>query len=150
MPELRLLAEFAAGFVFGLGLVVSGMVDPAKVLSFLDLAGAWDPSLAFVMAAAVAVTFVGYRIALVQPRPVLAPQFSAPLPRRIDARTLVGAAVFGVGWGLAGYCPGPALVSLATGSSAVLAFVVAMAAGMAIERLATPRARGETSEQTAE
>jgi uncharacterized membrane protein YedE/YeeE len=132
---MKLLAELAAGLVFGLGLVVSGMVDPARVLNFLDLAGAWDPSLAFVMAGAVAVTLVGYRVALAQPRPVLAPQFPPRLPQPIDRRTLVGAAVFGVGWGLGGFCPGPAVTSLGMAAQGAFVFVAAMVAGMLAARL---------------
>ncbi|WP_437908663.1 DUF6691 family protein [Sorangium sp. So ce327] len=158
-------AAFLAGLLFAVGLGVSGMTQPSRVIGFLDVAGGWDPSLAFVMAGAVSVHFLAYRVLRWRRRgggadaagPARAPRFPlladrADVPTRadIDARLVAGAALFGVGWGLAGYCPGPALVSLATGSRAVLAFVAAMAAGMAIERFASTRARGETSEQTTE
>lgn len=131
-----------AGLLLGLGLVVSGMADPAKVLNFLDIAGTWDPSLAFVMAAAVAVTMVGYRLVLARPRPLCAPAFDLPARQAIDRRLVLGAAVFGIGWGLAGFCPGPALVSLTLGAPGTLIFVPAMLVGMAAARwLATRTTR---------
>src|SRR5262249_10650911 len=114
--------QFCIGLVFGIGLLVSGMSNPAKVLNFLDLGGIatgnWDPSLAFVMAGAVAVTFVGYRIALRRVRPLFGERFHLPAKRELDLRILAGPAIFGVGWGLAGFCPGPALVALGYGSRA--------------------------------
>ncbi|WP_437649377.1 DUF6691 family protein [Sorangium sp. So ce362] len=134
------------GALFAVGLGVSGMTQPSRVIGFLDLAGDWDPSLAFVMAGAISVHLLAYRVLRWQQRvaaaraprfPLLADRVSLPTRSGVDARLLGGAALFGAGWGLAGYCPGPALVSLATGSGVVLAFVLAMAAGMAIERLAT-------------
>ncbi len=131
--------QFLSGLLFGAGLVLSGMADPAKVLNFLDLAGTWDPSLAFVMAAAVAVTMVGYRIVLQRSRPLFAPAFDLPPTRAVDLRVVLGPAVFGVGWGLAGFCPGPALTSLALAAPGTLIFVPAMLAGMAIARWLTTR-----------
>src|SRR5262245_65236339 len=105
---MRPLASLLTGIVFGLGLVISGLANPAKVLNFLDVAGTWDPSLAFVMGGAVATTWLGYRLVLARPKPVCDTRFHLPTSTAIDRRLLAGAAVFGVGWGLAGYCPGPA------------------------------------------
>lgn len=144
---------FLAGLIFGLGLVVSGMANPAKVLNFLDVAGTWDPSLAFVMGGAVAVTALGFRLVLAWPKPLLASRFQLPNRRDIDLRLLVGPAIFGLGWGLSGLCPGPALTSLSLGNSAVLVFVPAMLVGMTAARwLArrqdTLRARQTPSSQT--
>jgi uncharacterized membrane protein YedE/YeeE len=130
----RTLAALAAGLVFGLGLTVSGMTDPAKVLNFLDLAGTWDGSLAFVMGGGVVVAFIGYRLAFAAGTPLFDSQFHLPTATQIDGRLLAGAALFGVGWGLAGLCPGPALASLFTGSTGVLVFVGAMMAGMWLGR----------------
>ncbi len=127
---MKLLVNLALGLLFGVGLVVSGMADPARVLAFLDPFGRWDPSLAFVMAGAVLVTFVGYRAAFRQHRPLLADHFDLPARRDIDRPLLVGAALFGIGWGLGGFCPGPALVSLGLGSPGTLVFVPAMLLGM--------------------
>ncbi|MFG1422313.1 DUF6691 family protein [Roseixanthobacter liquoris] len=131
---MGLLVPALAGLIFGLGLVVSGMANPAKVLNFLDIAGAWDPSLAFVMGGAVAVTAAGYRWVLAWRKPLFATRFQVPTRRDIDARLLVGAAIFGLGWGLSGLCPGPALTSLGLAAPGVLAFVPAMVAGMAAAR----------------
>jgi uncharacterized protein len=131
----RLFAALAAGSLFGMGLAVSRMVDPARVLGFLDFAGAWDPSLAFVMAGALGTTWAGYRIALRRPKPVFAEQFILPTRRDIDARLIAGAVTFGIGWGLAGFCPGPALASLAYGNARSLLFVAAMACGMGLYRI---------------
>jgi uncharacterized membrane protein YedE/YeeE len=131
---MSLIAQLFIGFVFGAGLVVSGMINPAKVLNFLDLAGDFDPSLAFVMAGAVAVTTLGYRIVLARPRPVLARAFQLPSQKAVDGKLVAGAAIFGVGWGLSGLCPGPAIASLGLGAPGVLAFAPAMLAGMAVAR----------------
>jgi hypothetical protein len=128
-----LLATLVAGVLFGIGLGVSQMVNPAKVLAFLDLAGNWDPSLAFVMGGALVVTAGGYRLALRRPRPLLAAAFSLPTARDVDGRLLGGAAAFGVGWGMSGFCPGPAVASLAYGLFPSVAFVVSMIGGMALE-----------------
>jgi uncharacterized membrane protein YedE/YeeE len=126
----ELIAGLSTGFIFGLGLCFSRMSDPAVVQGFLDVAGPWDPTLLFVMAGGVAVTFLGYRIVTRWPKPIWAPKFALPTARAIDAPLLSGAAIFGVGWGLSGYCPGPAVLSLASGRRQVILFVVAMLAGM--------------------
>lgn len=121
-----------SGALFGVGLAVSGMAQPAKVLAFLDVAGAWDGSLAFVMAGAIAVYAPLYRLLLRATKPVYVREFITTVGGRIDARLLLGAGVFGVGWGLGGYCPGPALVSAGTGAAQGVAFALAMLAGMLV------------------
>jgi uncharacterized membrane protein YedE/YeeE len=135
---MAMVLQFAIGLIFGLGLLISGMSDPAKVLNFLDLAGiasgTWDPSLAFVMAGAVAVTFAGYRWILRRPRPLLAEKFHLPGKRELDLRIIAGPAIFGVAWGLAGFCPGPAFTALGFGSRAAVMFVAAMLIGMFVAR----------------
>lgn len=131
---IRQVTALAAGILFGVGLAVSQMVNPAKVLAFLDVAGRWDPSLALVMGGALAVTFVGYRMVLGRERPVYADRFQLPTARDVDARLLAGAGIFGVGWGLVGYCPGPALASLAFARMESLLFILAMLAGAALYR----------------
>lgn len=130
MNTVHTLVALMAGILFGAGLAISQMINPAKVLAFLDVAGEWDPSLAFVMLGAVAVTAVGYRLVLRRHRPLLDDRFHLPTRRDIDARLIAGAAVFGAGWGLAGYCPGPALAGLAGGAAETLVFVIFMAGGM--------------------
>jgi uncharacterized protein len=135
------------GLVFGLGLLVSGMVNPAKVLGFLDLAGRWDPSLALVIGGAIAVGTVAFRIAGGRPRTWLGAPLKLPERRDIDRRLVLGGLGFGVGWGLVGYCPGPALVALGAGEPKALVFVAAMLAGMgAFELLEArgQRAAGDT------
>ena len=127
---MALIASFLCGLLFGGGLIVSQMTDPQKVLGFLDVLGTWDPSLAIVMAAALAVALPGFRLAARQPRPVLDDHFIRPSRSAIEGRLVAGAALFGVGWGLVGLCPGPALVDLVTLSPAVAVFVAAMAAGI--------------------
>jgi uncharacterized membrane protein YedE/YeeE len=129
-----IIAGLIAGFLFGFGLCLSGMTNPAVILGFLDIAGDWNPALVFVMAAGVTVTCLGYRFLVPKAKPLWAPRFSLPTARAIDVPLLCGAAIFGVGWGLAGYCPGPAVVSLASGRAAVFIFVAAMAAGMIFVR----------------
>ena len=126
----RIIAPLLCGLIFGAGLLVSGMVQPTKVLGFLDIFGAWDPSLAVVMAAALAVATPGFMLARQRARPVLATQYFWPGKSEIDAPLVLGAGLFGIGWGLVGLCPGPALESLATLSPGVILFVVAMAGGM--------------------
>jgi uncharacterized protein len=128
-----------AGLLFGLGLVISGMADPAKVQNFLDVFGTWDASLAFVMAGAVMTTFVGYRLAMRRPAPLLSPAFAASADRPLDRRLLIGAGIFGVGWGLTGFCPGPAVVSLPLLAPGTLYFVPAMLAGIVAARLMARR-----------
>ncbi|MGC2412197.1 MAG: YeeE/YedE family protein [Stellaceae bacterium] len=130
----RSLAAFFAGLIFGLGLVVSHMIDPAKVLGFLDLAGNWDPSLALVMIGAIPVSAIGYWATQGRPAPVLDTQFHGPTRTAVDAPLVVGAALFGIGWGLIGFCPGPALTSLILGRWQSWVFVAAMLAGMVIYR----------------
>jgi uncharacterized membrane protein YedE/YeeE len=130
MNRLRNLASLAAGLLFGLGLIVSGMADPAKVLGFLDLAGHWDPSLALVMAGAIAIGMPAFALARRRSRSLLGAPMQLPTARGIDRRLVLGSLLFGVGWGLAGICPGPALVLLGMGSLKGLAFVLAMLAGM--------------------
>lgn len=132
---MRNIVNLLAGLIFGLGLLISGMANPAKVQNFLDLAGAFDPSLIFVMAGAVMVTFAGYRLVLRRPRPVLAERFYLPTAKDIDARLVGGAALFGIGWGLSGFCPGPAIVSLPLLATGTLVFLPAMLAGIAVARL---------------
>ena len=128
---MNALSNFVAGLLFGIGLVISGMVNPAKVTNFLDIAGQWDPSLALVMAGAVGVAAAGYMLVQRRAAPVFAPQFELPSTTGIDQRLVSGAAIFGIGWGLYGFCPGPAITSLMTGGSIVWIFVAAMFAGAA-------------------
>jgi uncharacterized membrane protein YedE/YeeE len=124
-----LIALFA-GALFGAGLVVAGMTDPAKVQGFLDLAGHWDPSLAFVMGAALCITLPVFQMLKRRQGPLLAERFFLPTRTDLDRPLLIGSALFGIGWGLAGLCPGPAIANLASGSAPVLAFVLAMVVGM--------------------
>ena len=128
---MPVLTAFVAGLMFGLGLILSGMSDPAKVLGFLDLAGAWDPSLALVMAGAVAVGLVAFRLFRDRSRSLLGMPLQMPTARRIDRRLLAGSALFGIGWGLAGICPGPALVLLGAGSPPGMLFTAGLLGGMA-------------------
>jgi len=142
------VAAFAAGLVFGIGLIVSGMTDPGKVIGFLDLAGRWDPSLAFVMAGAIAVGFLAFAFVRQRAQSLLGGAMHLPQRRDIDARLVGGSVVFGIGWGLGGFCPGPALVSLASGEAKAAVFVAAMLGGMllytAAERLTSgSRARSD-------
>lgn len=138
---MSFLVNLALGLLFGTGLVVSGMADPAKVLNFLDFTGSWDPSLAFVMGGAVVVAFLGYRLVQRRRAPVAAERFHLPTARGIDERVVVGPAIFGLGWGLSGFCPGPALTGLGLAAPGTLAFVPAMLVGMWAARLAVDRLR---------
>src|SRR5215510_11892793 len=122
----QILAAFAAGIVFALGLTISEMINPARVIGFLDVAGHWDPTLLLVMAGALVVTVPIFPVILRRPKPLLAAQFTLPTKTRLDLPLVLGAAVFGAGWGLAGFCPGPAWAALASGSPSVILFVVAM------------------------
>lgn len=131
---MKLLISYIAGLFFGLGISMSGMANPAKVLNFFDLAGSWDPSLAFVMGGAVIVTFFGYRWAMAQSKPLFEMQFGLPTRRDIDVKLVGGSAIFGIGWGLAGFCPGGALPVLGTGNTTVVLFVIALIAGMLATR----------------
>lgn len=130
------LTEFAAGLLFGLGLIVAGMTDPSKVLAFLDLAGPWDPSLALVMGGAIVVGLGAFAAARRRTASLLGGAMHWPTNRDINLRLVMGCLLFGVGWGLAGFCPGPAIVSLATGNPKAAVFVLAMLAGMAIFEIA--------------
>jgi uncharacterized membrane protein YedE/YeeE len=146
-----ILASFACGFIFGLGLLISGMVQPAKVLAFLDIFGAWNPSLAIVMGTALVVTYVGYAVVRGRGRPVLAARSLWPTTADIDGRLILGSAMFGLGWGPVGLCPGPAIEALVSLSPAVLVFVIAMAAGKIAHdagqrRLATPAQKTLTAD----
>lgn len=134
---MKLLSAFIAGLVFGLGLILSGMADPSKVIAFLDLAGPWDPSLALVMGGAIAVASVGFYFASKRSRAVLGDVMRMPTATRIDRPLVLGSLAFGAGWGLAGYCPGPAVATLLSGRSEPLIFVLAMLAGMALYELQT-------------
>ncbi|MES1978415.1 MAG: DUF6691 family protein [Pseudomonadota bacterium] len=137
------LTSLLAGLVFGLGLIVSGMANPAKVLGFLDLAGPWDPSLALVMGGAIAVGFFAFLLARNRTRSLLGAAMRLPDARHIDRRLVLGSLLFGVGWGVAGFCPGPGLAALGMGESKALVFVAAMLAGMVVfelvEKLRSPR-----------
>ena len=133
---MKYLSSFLIGAIFGIGIVVSGMGDPARVQNFFDLFGSWDPSLAFVMGGALLVFMPGYFL-LVRPRttPILEAEFRMPQRKAIDARMIGGAATFGIGWGVVGFCPGGAIPMIGTGNGSVLLFVAAMVAGMLIARL---------------
>jgi uncharacterized protein len=129
---MTILVALAVGLIFGLGLILSGMSNPSKVLGFLDLAGNWDPSLTLVMAGAIAVGAMAFRLVARRSASLLGDPVQLPTARQIDRRLIVGSALFGIGWGLAGICPGPALVLLGTGATKGLVFVLAMLAGMAV------------------
>lgn len=133
---MSVVTSLLSGLLFGLGLLLSGMTDPARVIGFLDLAGRWNPSLAFVMAGAIAVGVVAFALAARRTRTFLGLAMQLPSNRQVDARLVGGSLVFGVGWGLAGFCPGPALVALGMGEAKALLFVVAMLVGMAVFELA--------------
>ena len=140
---MAIIMAFATGLLFGIGLIISGMTDPSKVSGFLDLAGRWDPSLGLVMAGAIAVAMPAFALAARRHKSLLGEALRLPTATHIDRRLVLGSVAFGIGWGLAGYCPGPALASLAGGGAKPLVFSVAMVAGMALftvlERLAARR-----------
>ena len=140
---MTIFASWVAGVIFGLGLIVSGMADPAKVLGFLDLAGAWDPSLAFVMAGAISVAAVAFAVARKRTVSFLGGAMNLPKTRRIDRRLVAGSLMFGIGWGVAGICPGPGLVALGMGEIKALVFVVAMLAGMGLYEVLERRKQGQ-------
>ena len=146
---MAIMTQFLAGLLFGAGLIVSGMVNPAKVQGFLDVAGHWDPSLAFVMAGAVTTAAIGYRLVLRRPKPLFAQSFGMPSTRGVEPPLVIGAAIFGIGWGLAGLCPGPAITSLGIGSPGVFVFVPAMLAGLAAARWLPTRRPGQPSSRPA-
>lgn len=126
------ISAFFVGLLFGFGLILSGMTDPAKVIGFLDLAGAWNPTLAFVMGGAIVVGSAGFALAKKRQRSVLGAPMQLPKTTQLDKRLLLGSLAFGVGWGIAGFCPGPAIVSAAAGQPKAWLFVAAMLAGMAL------------------
>jgi len=139
------VSEFLIGLVFGLGLIVAGMTDPGKVLGFLDLAGAWDPSLAFVMGGAILVGLGAFAVARRRTRSLLGEAIRLPTTREIDRPLVLGSLLFGVGWGIAGFCPGPAIVALGAGQPKAALFVLAMLAGMALFELAEGFRRRRTA-----
>lgn len=130
----NLSSALASGLVFGLGMAISGMTNTERVQGFLDLAGQWDPTLAFVMGAGLVVTFIGYKFILKNPAPLFADTFAMPGKRDIDKALIIGAVLFGIGWGLVGYCPGPAIAGLSYGYSATLLFVPIMIIGLLLAR----------------
>jgi uncharacterized membrane protein YedE/YeeE len=137
-----LFVGLAAGLLFGAGLVISGMIGPGKVLAFLDVAGDWDPSLAFVMAAAIPVAALGFKLSRRRDGPVCGDRFSVPTRTPVDRKLILGAILFGAGWGLVGYCPGPALAALVYGQSATWIFVAAMGVGMVAHDISSWRRNG--------
>ncbi len=131
----RMITALLIGLVFGTGIALSGMINPAKVLNFFDVAGTWDPSLAFVMGGALIVTAIGYRLVLKNPAPLLDTGFHLPARKDIDLPLLAGAGLFGVGWGIAGFCPGGSIPALGLGEPAAMIFVASMVCGIAVTRL---------------
>ncbi|MCG8271817.1 YeeE/YedE family protein [Aquamicrobium sp. NLF2-7] len=131
----RMITALLIGLVFGTGIALSGMINPAKVLNFFDVAGTWDPSLAFVMGGALIVTAIGYRLVLKNPAPLCDTSFHLPARKEIDLPLLAGAGLFGVGWGIAGFCPGGSIPALGLGEPAALIFVASMVCGIAVTRL---------------
>ncbi len=147
---IRIIAALVCGVIFGAGLTISQMTETQKVQGFLDIFGPWDPSLVVVMAAALIVTFVGYWLARRQTAPLLGGRAQWPTKRDIDVPLVGGAVLFGIGWGLIGFCPGPAIVDLATGAPAVILFVIAMAAGMIANNLVSWREGASLAVEPAE
>lgn len=144
---MLIVTALMAGLIFGIGLIVSGMTNPAKVIGFLDLAGRWDPSLAFVMGGAILVGVVAFGFARKRERSLLGAAMRLPTATHVDRRLVMGSLAFGAGWGLAGYCPGPALASLASGDAKPVIFTLAMLAGMALfdilDRISAAGARSQ-------
>lgn len=136
---MRFFVFYVIGLTFGVGIALSGMMNPAKVVNFFDVAGSWDPSLAFVMGGAVTVAFIGYRLVLRRPAPTGGAEFKLPTSTAIDKKLIAGSAIFGVGWGIAGFCPGAALPAIGTGRVDVVAFVAALVAGISATRYITYR-----------
>lgn len=132
---MRVITALLSGLVFGFGLILSEMINPEKVLAFLDIFGQWDPSLAFVMGAALIVAGLGYKMVFRRKKPFFADQFHLPQKQDIDKRLVTGSALFGIGWGIAGLCPGPAIVGLTIGGPDILIFLAAMLAGMGLFRI---------------
>lgn len=131
---MSFLINLVIGLIFGLGLVISGLANPEKVLNFLDITGNWDPSLALVMGAAVVTTFIGYRVVFARKKPLCAVDFDVPANRKADKSLMTGAILFGIGWGLGGICPGPAITTVGLTATGTLIFVPAMIVGMLIAR----------------
>lgn len=136
---MKLIFALLTGLVFGVGIAISGMINPAKVFNFFDIAGAWDPSLAFVMGGAVMVTFIGYRLVWRRRTPLFSTAFQIPKSTAIDRKLVGGAVIFGLGWGIAGFCPGAAIPALGTGRPEVALFVVAVLTGIAARHLVASR-----------
>lgn len=147
--KLQRISEFGIGLVFGLGLIISGMTDPGKVLGFLDLAGLWDPSLALVMGGAILVGVFAFAVARKRSTSVLGGAMQLPTARHIDRRLVLGSLLFGAGWGIAGFCPGPAIVSLGAGEPKAVVFVLAMLAGMGVFEWLEGRKRARNAPQAA-
>lgn len=146
---MQIVSALIAGLIFGLGLIISGMTNPLKVQNFLDVFGSWDPSLAFVMGGAIAVTAPGFWLLQKRQAPLFAPRFQLPTRQDFDTRLITGAALFGVGWGMAGLCPGPAITAVPLGLNGLVVFVPAMLAGMVVAKLAAPRAPSATTKDVA-
>jgi len=139
---MRLISIFAIGLIFGIGISISGMANPAKVINFFDIAGSWDPSLMFVMGGALITSFIGYRLVLPRPTgPIFESKFQLPTATDLDVRLIGGSAIFGIGWGIAGFCPGGALPALGTGRSEVFIFVAALIVGIFVARAANTALR---------
>jgi len=131
---MRLLLVFSIGIIFGLGITISGMINPAKVLNFFDIAGTWDPSLVFVMFSAMFTAMVGYKLVFLRNRPLFATEFRLPKAQAIDRKLVGGSMMFGIGWGIAGFCPGGAIPALGTGRTEVIVFCAAMVIGIIVAR----------------
>lgn len=142
---MKLLFALITGLVFGVGIALSGMMDPTKVLNFFDIAGTWDPSLAFVMGGALVVTFVGYRLVWRRDAPLFGGSFQGPTTAVIDSKLIGGSALFGMGWGIAGFCPGAAIPALGTGRWEVVLFLLSVAAGFYVRRLVAPMAEAKAA-----
>lgn len=133
---MRLILTYVIGLVFGSGIMISGMANPAKVINFFDVAGTWDPSLAFVMGGALLVTLIGYRLAFKKQKPIFAESFSLPARKDLDANLIGGSILFGIGWAFSGFCPGGALPAIGTGNINVLIFIASLVAGFYLVRIA--------------
>lgn len=141
---MKLVFALLTGLIFGIGIAISGMMDPTKVLNFFDVAGLWDPSLAFVMGGALLVTFIGYRLTWRRAVPLFGGPFQIPTSTLVDRRLFAGSALFGIGWGIAGFCPGAAIPALGTGRWEVALFLLAVIAGFFLRRL-LPSAQPKTA-----
>jgi uncharacterized membrane protein YedE/YeeE len=142
---MKVMSAYAIGLVFGIGIMISGMANPAKVLNFFDFSGIWDPSLAFVMGGALFVTAIGYRFVLQRPAPRLDSVFHLPTKKDIDLPLVAGSATFGVGWGIAGFCPGGAIPALGSGRAEVVIFMVALVVGILTAKAVRSRGAGQVA-----